>query len=1222
MTGDTGFASIVGSSVSNNEAVLDGGVVYLQGVDKTIQLEGCDVSNNKAQDGGVVYLNDRSVSVAGRRLRAPHVAHGGGGFIDIKRSSLYGNRANKSGGVIFMDNWHRNANLSLDTSIVRDNLALDRGDAFFLKDVGKIYIQNTSLLARTASSLPFDTVYLSGPPGLDCDTYPCAPSEGCTYEKMSLFPCEICGANLVSTKGLTCDLCPNGHTGSPDKKRCLKCVAGKAGIGGVCDPCTEGFVAAEGKSMCEECRAGKYPAKKDKCLDCPVGRAGSGGVCDICSAGKMPNNASTVCVPCADGMHSTDGRSCMPCEQGNSPSLDKAKCVACAEGKFSDTGTICRTCKDVTGDETLLPSVDRSRCECPTNTYNKTYGFIFCLTGSYVREDIEGRYSATTEGRYAALRQKGMCVECDTDCVSCKTQGETLIKPNYGLSARTAAGYSGLQSGPPNEKALYHCSKSTDKCVGEVDPHGDDHTNASSTSKDLQKGPHWLQCPKGHDGPMCMQCADEYVGGTEKPCTLCGTPPTVGEYIMGAFILLLVVGVGKLVQKYIVGSTANEKLQLKLKKAQDAKAKLDKAASMADRFLGHDAEGGTFVNAMDMLRDWAKILVSNVQILVQMPAILKFKFPEGFKEFLGFFGWINLDILGMFSVDCTVKTNLYIKFSTMMLFPIALALLVKLDQFRQLKMRVPGAVGALTAQEIADTAIARTMLVFFLLYPTLSSYCFRMFTCHDVYVLDGEVLESWHVDDYSISCTDDTYTMFKLIGLICVALYPIGIPLAFGLILRTNKKQLSHDDATEMDFDGFAYMVKLLGGKHKFSKKELRKLFDQAARSKDGTDGSDESHKIDKNRKITIGDVARSGINTGLNLINKDKFDEWRKSRIYGGRERLDTMQVFKQKWYQGDKEKFKFITKAFTPKHYWFEMVDYSKKFILSGVLVFCEQGTTSQAFLGLIVTFVYVLISARCMPFKSSKTNVLKIVADTTLFLTLLCTIMLKVDDVGEAIKKRHVDVMLIVVNATGNVVPILIILVITLKEYLLTADATLSDKKGAKKGCKKFTDIFKIFAGAASDAMDATKGAIDGEQAGLEEVEAEDGSDEDVWTPLSALTDNNVMNAVADLEDQVASIVDGDGGTKNSTAEVFLEELSEAESDEEDDLKTEAKSVFGIKGSKSAQKKLDELELEKKILKEKKKQKKINKLVGVVAPAHIPVGVSQEEQAEAIKKFADTW
>ena len=43
-----------------------------------------------------------------------------------------------------------------------------------------------------------------------------------------------------------------------------------------------------------------------------------------------------------------------------------------------------------------------------------------------------------------------------------------------------------------------------------------------------------LACPRGHKGPLCAQCEEHYVGGTEKPCTSCGGSTPWWHYLLYA----------------------------------------------------------------------------------------------------------------------------------------------------------------------------------------------------------------------------------------------------------------------------------------------------------------------------------------------------------------------------------------------------------------------------------------------------------------------------------------------------------------------------------------------------------------------------------------------------------------------------------------------------------------------------------------------------------------
>ena len=65
--------------------------------------------------------------------------------------------------------------------------------------------------------------------------------------------------------------------------------------------------------------------------------------------------------------------------------------------------------------------------------------------------------------------------------------------------------------------------------------------------------------------------------------------------------------------------------------------------------------------------------------------------------------------------------------------------------------------------------------------------------------------------------------------------------------------------------------------------------------------------------------------------------------------------------------------------------------------MLIFCEQGSNTQTFVAILVAFAFLLVATRTLPYLDPKTDVLKLTADVTLFLTLLCVLMLRLNMTG---------------------------------------------------------------------------------------------------------------------------------------------------------------------------------------------------------------------------------
>ena len=69
--------------------------------------------------------------------------------------------------------------------------------------------------------------------------------------------------------------------------------------------------------------------------------------------------------------------------------------------------------------------------------------------------------------------------------------------------------------------------------------------------------------------------------------------------------------------------------------------------------------------------------------------------------------------------------------------------------------------------------------------------------------------ESIHKFDAGLDCNSTTYHIFSLIALVCMCLYPFGIPIGFGVLLYSNRAVLSKDYSKDIDFKKFAGLAKL-----------------------------------------------------------------------------------------------------------------------------------------------------------------------------------------------------------------------------------------------------------------------------------------------------------------------------------------------------------------------------------------------------------------------------
>ncbi|CAM9115923.1 unnamed protein product, partial [Laminaria digitata] len=89
-------------------------------------------------------------------------------------------------------------------------------------------------------------------------------------------------------------------------------------------------------------------------------------------------------------------------------------------------------------------------------------------------------------------------------------------------------------------------------------------------------------------------------------------------------------------------------------------------------------------------------------------------------------------------------------------------------------------------ENIRNKHLTAVLLLLFFVYPSVSSTVFRMFACDPLD--DGE---EYLRADYRIICTDAKHRDLQVYAAIMIAVYPVGIPLLFGVLLYRHRAVLS-----------------------------------------------------------------------------------------------------------------------------------------------------------------------------------------------------------------------------------------------------------------------------------------------------------------------------------------------------------------------------------------------------------------------------------------------
>lgn len=198
-----------------------------------------------------------------------------------------------------------------------------------------------------------------------------------------------------------------------------------------------------------------------------------------------------------------------------------------------------------------------------------------------------------------------------------------------------------------------------------------------------------------------------------------------------------------------------------------------------------------------------KILITHSQIITALPSVLHFDYPVNFSEILQKLSIVNLDILKVFALGCTMPVNFHVELLVMTLGPIGLSLLVLLAYFvvpRVKKYHIDHT-------EIKSKCMSVFIWITYLAFPSVSTKLFQAFSYEEIdsqYYLTSDyrykpsrrsIIPRFNdLDVRSVDYMSKTHKFFQAYAAIMILVYPIGIPLMYFVLLRRHRNELVPKD--------------------------------------------------------------------------------------------------------------------------------------------------------------------------------------------------------------------------------------------------------------------------------------------------------------------------------------------------------------------------------------------------------------------------------------------
>ncbi|CAM9358530.1 unnamed protein product [Ectocarpus sp. 13 AM-2016] len=373
---------------------------------------------------------------------------------------------------------------------------------------------------------------------------------------------------------------------------------------------------------------------------------------------------------------------------------------------------------------------------------------LYCESGSY-RKD--------TEKARLAARYESVCSDCPEwdECLGCSmTRGNVVPtceaplehteakQPDVTLETLSVAeGYWRATNDSVNILACYN----VDACVG-------GQTGAEEF------------CAQGYTGPYCAVCEPDYSASLSYTCTRCSSSRRQGFVAVTVIAALMLACVVVAIVRYLVSTQLEEERN---------------AGCFRRRVL-------RYVPLQAL-----KIIVVVWQILIQFADAAGVTYPGAYQDFVRAIDVVNFDLGSVISAGCLWSDmDFHDRLLVNTLGPLVVVGLLGITYLVAMYRSSSAAGGDAVVEKIRYRHQTVLLLVTFLIYSSVSSTVFRTFACETLD--DGE---EYLRADYSIQCTEAKHKNFEIYAGIMVAVYPIGIPLLYGILLFQRRDVLASASA-------------------------------------------------------------------------------------------------------------------------------------------------------------------------------------------------------------------------------------------------------------------------------------------------------------------------------------------------------------------------------------------------------------------------------------------
>lgn len=651
----------------------------------------------------------------------------------------------------------------------------------------------------------------------------------------------------------------------------------------------------------------------------------------------------------------------------------------------------------------LVPLLSTAQIEPYFLTTETFLTFRSCLVGEY---ESGNTCIECPTGSFTLTNNSQSCVDCSqTTGVSHCATNQIVLQSGYWRRYATT-------------QAVMKCPSGSKSCLG-----------GNITGNAL--------CVLGYEGPLCNVCSDGYYKADSTTCSECSGSGLFSPTLITVIVLVFVGGT-LLWMTYLYNTALF---------VVDANA-ITTTNSMYGQMISLCYTLYDFWKTQSksiLLR--VKVIVSTFQVVTVTATVFAVTIPDNLTNFLDAFKFFNLRFSTIIPVGCTTANFDFIEnLIITTLFPIGLCLGLYLTMFVEYTITK---YLSIRRQEVLDEQVLFAIVqnkyfnyivyVTYLVLPSVTTTIFQMFICTNIdpeHETDDDSL--YLTADMSISCTSMYYYQGVFYAVMMILIYPIGIPCLYLKLLYENREEIMDRNLPPIALDeNKSHQPSKNNQKNKgfeeeeeenavelttFKKYDHTTITSSTMTTQSESTSSQHEKALNRIQEEEINNPMHPSSTSTTSAMTLNEINEQPSPRTATPTIDLKvlTMTTPSGRVLSSSSTRIAFLWSAYEPKYWYWEIVDTTRRLLLTAVLSVITPGTSGQNVFSMLLALAYIKLYTFYSPYEKRATDILAEVGQYQIFFTFFGAMIFQ----NELLDKNVLDLIgasLILINMSVVIVTI---------------------------------------------------------------------------------------------------------------------------------------------------------------------------------------------------------